>query len=93
MPIYEYECRNCGARAESLQSLHDNEPVACAVCQGPLKRVISSCAVHFKGTGFYQTDYKQTGNDKAGGLPAYKGRAHSPDAIPAPGVNIETNRE
>lgn len=89
MPIYEYECRKCGARVEALQSLHDEDPVACAICQGPFKKLISGCAVHFKGTGFYQTDYKKTGNDRVGGLPAYRGQANPPDTSSIPDVNIE----
>jgi putative FmdB family regulatory protein len=57
MPIYEYRCPN-GHLFELFQSIHDSAPDACEVCgQGPLERVLYPVAVHFKGSGFYTTDY------------------------------------
>jgi putative FmdB family regulatory protein len=57
MPIYEYRCPN-GHLFELFQSIHDSAPDGCEVCgKGPLERVLYPVAVHFKGSGFYTTDY------------------------------------
>jgi putative FmdB family regulatory protein len=57
MPIYEYRCPN-GHLFELFQSIHDSPPDGCEVCgEGPLERVLYPVAVHFKGSGFYTTDY------------------------------------
>jgi putative FmdB family regulatory protein len=70
MPIYEYECRSCGKRTEVLQRFADAPPAACPVCGGPVKKLISSPAFQFKGSGWYKTDYaakKGGGEDKSEG--------------------------
>jgi putative FmdB family regulatory protein len=57
MPIYEYRCPN-GHVFELFQRMADDPPEACQVCGvGPLERVLYPVAVHFKGSGFYSTDY------------------------------------
>ena len=57
MPIYEYRCPN-GHVFELLQRIGDAAPEACEVCgEGPVERVLYPVAVHFKGSGFYSTDY------------------------------------
>jgi putative FmdB family regulatory protein len=57
MPIYEYRCPN-GHLFELFQRMTDDPPDSCEVCgQGPLERVLYPVAVHFKGSGFYSTDY------------------------------------
>ena len=57
MPIYEYRCPN-GHVFELFQRMADSAPDACEVCgAGPLERVLYPIAVHFKGSGFYSTDY------------------------------------
>jgi putative FmdB family regulatory protein len=57
MPIYEYRCPN-GHLFELFQRIGDPAPDACEVCgEGPLERVLYPVAVHFKGSGFYTTDY------------------------------------
>jgi putative FmdB family regulatory protein len=56
VPIYEYRCSN-GHTFEVIQRMSD-EPVAeCEVCGAPVERVFHPVAVHFKGSGFYNTDY------------------------------------
>lgn len=57
MPIYEYECLQCGTRSEAIQRMSDPPLTKCEACGGELKRLISSPAVQFKGTGWYVTDY------------------------------------
>ena len=57
MPIYEYRCPN-GHLFELFQKIGDAPPEKCEVCgEGPLERVLYPVAVHFKGSGFYTTDY------------------------------------
>ena len=56
MPIYEYRCEN-GHTFEVLQSISDDPVGECEVCGAPCERVLHPVAVHFKGSGFYNTDY------------------------------------
>jgi putative FmdB family regulatory protein len=57
MPIYEYRCPK-GHVFELFQKIGDAQPAKCEVCgEGPLERVLYPVAVHFKGSGFYTTDY------------------------------------
>jgi putative FmdB family regulatory protein len=57
VPIYEYRCPN-GHVFEVLQRMDDPSPGACETCgEGPVERVFYPVAVHFKGSGFYSTDY------------------------------------
>ena len=56
MPIYEYRCEN-GHQFEVMQSMSADPLTACEVCDAPVQRVFHPVAVHFKGKGFYNTDY------------------------------------
>jgi putative FmdB family regulatory protein len=57
VPIYEYRCPN-GHVFELFQSMTEPAPDACPVCgEGPVQKVLYPVAVHFKGSGFYTTDY------------------------------------
>jgi putative FmdB family regulatory protein len=56
MPIYEYRCEN-GDTFEVMQSMTDDPVQICTVCGAPVQRVFHPVAVHFKGKGFYNTDY------------------------------------
>ena len=57
VPIYEYKCPN-GHLFEVFHGMTENGPEACEVCgEGPLQRVLHPVAVHYKGSGFYSTDY------------------------------------
>jgi putative FmdB family regulatory protein len=64
MPIYEYRCRN-GHTFEVFQSMSDDPVTACEECGAPVERVFHPVAVHFKGSGFYTTDYARKGGGKA----------------------------
>jgi putative FmdB family regulatory protein len=57
MPIYEYRCQN-GHTFEVIQSMSDDPVEACEQCGAPVERVFHPVAAHFKGSGFYTTDYK-----------------------------------
>jgi putative FmdB family regulatory protein len=57
LPIYEYKCPN-GHLFEVFHGMTEDGPSACEVCgEGPLQRVLHPVAVHYKGSGFYSTDY------------------------------------
>jgi putative FmdB family regulatory protein len=56
MPIYEYRCEN-GHTFEVLQKMTDDPVSVCTTCEAPVQRVFHPVAVHFKGKGFYNTDY------------------------------------
>jgi putative FmdB family regulatory protein len=63
MPIYEYRCPD-GHRFEVFQSMADDPVTKCEVCGKPVERVFHPVAVHFKGSGFYTTDYARKGASK-----------------------------
>ena len=65
MPLYEYECEaENGRRFEIIQKFSDEALKICPTCGGPVRRLISSPAIQFKGSGFYITDYaKKSGTD------------------------------
>ena len=64
MPIYEYKCPK-GHVFELFQKMTDSPPEVCEVCgEGPIQRVLYPVAVHFKGSGFYSTDYGKGGGRK-----------------------------
>ena len=63
MPIYEYRCPD-GHRFEVFQSMADDPVSKCEVCGKPVERVFHPIAVHFKGSGFYTTDYARKGASK-----------------------------
>jgi putative FmdB family regulatory protein len=77
LPIYEYRCPN-GHLFELFQRMDEPQPKACEVCgEGPLERVLYPVAVHFKGSGFYTTDYgrgkrKESKESKDGPKPEKK---------------------
>ena len=62
MPLYEYECTACGHRFELLQKFSDDPAKVCVRCGEPVNRLFSRSAVHFKGTGWYATDYPKKGS-------------------------------
>jgi putative FmdB family regulatory protein len=73
VPIYEYKCPK-GHVFEVFQRIDDPQPEVCEICgEGPLQRVLHPIAVHFKGSGFYSTDYGRGGRkqeSKDGDKPA-----------------------
>jgi len=57
MPLYEYECKQCGRHTEKIQKFSDAEITECPHCGGPLERVVSAPAISFKGGGWYADGY------------------------------------
>ncbi len=66
MPTYQYECEGCGHEMEVFQSITDKKLQKCPECKKPkLRRLIGAGAgIIFKGSGFYETDYKQSKSPK-----------------------------
>jgi putative FmdB family regulatory protein len=60
MPLYEYQCQQCSERVEILQRMSDPPYAHCPKCGGDMKKLQSSPAIQFKGSGFYKTDYPST---------------------------------
>ncbi|MGQ9623441.1 MAG: FmdB family zinc ribbon protein [Candidatus Caldatribacteriaceae bacterium] len=66
MPIYEYQCTECGKVFEEWQSFNDKPVSQCPFCKGRVKRLFSrNVGLIFKGGGFYVTDYRSS-NSSAG---------------------------
>lgn len=66
MPIYEYECEACGQQHEVIQKVSDPPLRECPACGEPrLRKLISAAAFHLKGTGWYATDFKDSGKKPA----------------------------
>lgn len=66
MPIYDYECLNCGNRFELRQGFNADPEEVCPRCHGKARRRFHSVAVIYKGSGFYTTDYKRSGFNPSG---------------------------
>ncbi|HTX68545.1 MAG TPA: FmdB family zinc ribbon protein [Thermoleophilia bacterium] len=96
MPIYEYQCDDCGAVVEAFQKMSDDPLTVCEQCGGPLRKVLHPVAIHFKGSGFYTTDYGKgsgrraaardsaPGGDSASSTDSPSGDGSSPDAAGKP---------
>ena len=66
MPIYEYQCSKCSERHEAIQGINDAPLAHCSKCGGDLKKLFSSPAIQFKGSGFYKTDYPSSTSGRGG---------------------------
>ena len=67
MPLYEYQCDNCGERFEAMQKFADATLTVHEKCGGgPVIRLLSVPALQFKGSGFYINDYAKSGSNSAG---------------------------
>jgi putative FmdB family regulatory protein len=75
MPIYEYRCER-GHTFEVMQRMTDDPLTSCSTCEAPVQRVFHPVAVHFKGSGFYNTDYGK----KKGGASSSSSETGSKDS-------------
>jgi putative FmdB family regulatory protein len=79
MPTYEYECKSCGHISDVFHSMTAKPRVKCSECGGRTKKLIGAGAgIIFKGSGFYETDYKRKSGSNGGGS-----RTKTPDKKPA----------
>ena len=76
MPIYEYRCDACGRTVEAFQKFSDLPLESCEACGGHLSKVLHPVAIHFKGSGFYTTDYGRGSGKRPSGEP---GTTHDGD--------------
>ncbi len=76
MPVYEYECENCGTRFERFQSIHDEPIRLCPECSGQVHKVFHPAGIIFKGSGWYITDSRKATSGAVTG-----------DSKPTPGSN------
>ena len=65
MPLYEYQCTECKERTEILQKISDPKHTRCPKCGGEMRKLMSSPAIQFKGSGFYKTDYAPKKTDSS----------------------------
>jgi len=62
MPIYEFRCQKCNDHIEVFQKLSDKPPTRCRKCGGRMEKQFSRTSAHFKGEGWYVTDYGRKGS-------------------------------
>ena len=101
MPIYEYRCDACGGVFEALQRIADEPLDSCRDCGGAAKRIVSSPAIRFLGSGWYVTDYAKKGEARRDGKsPAAEGGNGREGEIEIPeghrleeGEGVERRRE
>src|ERR1700687_3760749 len=67
MPLYEYQCTECGKKTEVLQRFEDAPPAACPACGAAVKKLVSSPSFPFQGRGWDVTDYARKGGPGASG--------------------------
>jgi putative FmdB family regulatory protein len=91
MPNYDYECRKCGKRFEVFQSMNDPKLTDCPAetCDGEVKRLLGTGGgIIFKGSGFYQTDYRSSSYQAGAKADSGSGKTEAPaaaaPAAPAP---------
>ena len=89
MPLYEYRCEN-GHTFEVMQKMADDPVTTCEVCGDPVQRVFHPVAVHFKGSGFYNTDYGKQRRGGAGSDDSSSGG--SGDSKPASGGDSSSKK-
>ena len=87
MPNYDYECQKCGKRFEVFQSMNDAKLTDCPQegCGGTVKRLLGTGGgIIFKGSGFYQTDYRSSSYNAAAKADSGSGSAPAAPAPSAP---------
>jgi putative FmdB family regulatory protein len=92
MPLYEYECQQEGTRFEIIQKFSDAPLTTCPTCGGTVRRLLSSPAIQFKGSGWYITDYARKGKEGKESEAGATGSAESKpgDSKPAESKSIES---
>lgn len=94
MPTYEYKCMGCGSLFEYFQRITDEPKTVCEECGGEIKRLISGgLSPIFKGSGFYQTDYKSSGNNGANNKTENKNEKTDTTPKKEPNLSVEKNKK
>jgi putative FmdB family regulatory protein len=85
MPLYEYQCDECGHTFEKIQKFSDPLEDTCPKCGGPVRKLVSSPAIQFKGSGFYITDYAK----KDSGSQSGEAKSDTPSTDKEKGTSAE----
>ncbi|MBI1819009.1 MAG: zinc ribbon domain-containing protein [Nitrospirae bacterium] len=94
MPIYEYACETCKHQFELIQKFSDTPVTECPLCKGPVRKLISSPGIMFKGSGWYVTDYSDKFKNKsATPSPAPPPPSSKPESKPEPKPKPESKPE
>jgi putative FmdB family regulatory protein len=95
MPLYEYECDSCGNRFERIQKFSDPPIDKCPQCGGVVRKLISSPAIQFKGSGWYITDYARKAEkpDAAANADGSKSASEAPARPADEGSSPKTSKE
>lgn len=80
MPVYTYVCQSCGAEIERRQSFAEPLLTTCESCGGSLRKLLHPAGVIFKGSGFYNTDYKRSSSSSSNGSASNGSASKSADA-------------
>ena len=81
MPIYEYACASCDHHLEALQKISEDPLVFCPECgEESLRKMVSAAAFVLKGSGWYETDFKNSGKEKPKDAKASDGQPASKNA-------------
>jgi putative FmdB family regulatory protein len=86
MPIYEYECNQCGKIEEAIQKFSDNPLTTCRHCSGILSKLVSQSSFHLKGAGWFADGY----SDKSANKNASPAKEESGSAAAAPEKPADT---
>jgi putative FmdB family regulatory protein len=89
MPIYEYKCAK-GHTFDVIQRMSDDALTECQECGAPAERVLHPVAIHFKGSGFHNTDYGKKKTGASGGESKDSGESKSSDSKPADSKSSES---
>ena len=92
MPLYEYQCDACGHRFEKIQKFSDPPLDTCPQCGGAVKKLLSSPAIQFKGSGWYITDYaKKSSTDSSSSKKASDSSSDSSKSSDSPAKTDSTS--
>jgi putative FmdB family regulatory protein len=93
MPLYEYECEACAHRFERIQKFSDPPIETCPKCGSKVRKLFSSPAIQFKGSGFYITDYPKSGSTSDGGRGGSKSDQKSGDEKSSDGKSSDKSSD
>ena len=91
MPLYEYKCQSCGSVFEVMQRFSDPPLATHEGCGGAVERLLSTPAFHFKGSGWYVTDYARSGNGSGKSFSETKPAESKPKTESKPAKGPETS--
>jgi putative FmdB family regulatory protein len=93
MPLYEYQCKECGRRTEKIQKFSDPELTLCPYCNGTLERTLTAPNVQFKGGGWYKDLYSSAKPAASGGGDAAKSGEAGSSSKPAESTTSPASSE